>query len=181
MRLSNAESSANLIHPICSDLSDLKGDSGSHGLNSKQRFRSPQVDQLAGGGRKLVSDVVDGVFDGIGRFWRTPETTVASSASPPALPPPTNTNKTVGGLLSMPGMAAMEEVKNQVVGRVRGSSDASSIKSQEARKQNELKEMSRSHTNDSVETQDSRPLWQRVSTSNLSYIFFFYRVRVLTS
>ncbi|KAI9286358.1 hypothetical protein BC943DRAFT_351671 [Umbelopsis sp. AD052] len=154
---------------IMSDLSDLQAGSGSHGLNSKQRFRSPQVDQLAGGGRKLVSDVVDGVFDGIGRFWRTPETT--SSASPPVLPPPTNTNKTVGGLLSMPGMAAMEEVKNQVVGRVRGASDASSIKSQEARKQNELKEMSRTHTNDSVDTQDSRPLWQRSNSQSRSDMF----------
>ncbi|KAI8581261.1 hypothetical protein K450DRAFT_233903 [Umbelopsis ramanniana AG] len=154
---------------IMSDLSDLKAGSGSNGPNSKQRFRSPQVDQLAGGGRKLVSDVVDGVFDGIGRFWRTPEST--SSASPPVLPPPTNTNKTVGGLLSMPGMAAMEEVKNQVVGRVRGSSDASSIKSQEARKQNELKEMSRTHTNESVDTQDSRPLWQRSNSQSRTDMF----------
>ncbi|CAO3696186.1 unnamed protein product [Umbelopsis ramanniana] len=156
---------------IMSDLGDLKGVPGSHSLNSKQRFRSPQVDQLAGGGRKLVSDVVDGVFDGIGRFWRTPETTVTSAASLPALPPPTNTNKTVGGLLSMPGMAAMEEVRNQVVGRVRGSSDASSIKSQEARKQNELKEMSRSHTNESVDNQDSRPLWQRSNSQSRTDMF----------
>lgn len=82
----------------------------------------------------------------------------------------------------MPGMAAMEEVKNQVVGRVRGSSDASSIRSQEARKQNELKEMSRSHTNESVDNQDSRPLWQRVRLSPFTFIIFlFIHVRLLTS
>jgi hypothetical protein len=81
----------------------------------------------------------------------------------------------------MPGMAAMEEVKNQVVGRVRGSSDASSIRSQEARKQNELKEMTRSHTNESVDNQDSRPLWQRVSLSVLLYIYIIFHVRLLTS
>jgi hypothetical protein len=151
-----------------SDLGDLKVDTTPQAIMSRQRFRSAQVDQLAGGGRKLVSDVVDGVFDGIGRFWRTPEhgpTTLQSTQSPTSTPPPTSSNKSVGGLLSMPGIAAMEEVKNQVVGRVRGSSDASSIKSQESRKQNELKEMSRTHTNDSLEApSDSRPIWQRVSS-----------------
>lgn len=62
----------------------------------------------------------------------------------------------------MPGIAAMEEVRNQVVGRVRGASDASSIRSQETRKQNELKEMSRTHTNDSIDGAESRPIWHRV-------------------
>lgn len=151
-----------------SDLGDLKVDTTPQAIMSRQRFRSAQVDQLAGGGRKLVSDVVDGVFDGIGRFWRTPEhgpTTLQSTQTITSTPPPTNSNKSVGGLLSMPSIAAMEEVKNQVVGRVRGSSDASSIKSQESRKQNELKEMSRTHTNDSLEApSDSRPIWQRVSS-----------------
>lgn len=154
-----------LTHPpFSSDPSDLKLTSTSQALNSRQRFRSPQVDQLAGGGRKLVSDVVDGVFDGIGRLWRTPEHgQMGLQSGGTQTPSPTSTSKAASGLLSMPGMAAMEEVKNQVVGRVRGASDAASIKSQESRKQNELKEMSRTHTNDSLDTPESRPIWQRVS------------------